>query len=269
MIIANAILLQGKAGGSGPSYDPALQAVLTEATSLGYTHPTPENLTLINDLIVALKATPFWDKMDVIRLYAQNGNANFGLINLKDPSAFLAEIVGSLTHSVTLGFTAGAGTSHIVDNYIPSTDAINYGLNKCSFGYYKTGGQSLSVGGGHIRTSDDSCRLQPRRSTNIGYYKVNNSSLSIPVQSDDGNHLWSIQYDSARISGRERHLYKGGTSISSTNHGGTPALPTVTFQNCHSGNDKSAFMFIGDVSHAELGDVETAIETYLTALAAL
>jgi hypothetical protein len=267
--IANAILLQNSIGGIGPTYDPSLEAVLTEATLLGYTHPTPENLTLINDLIVALKATPFWDKMDIIRLYAQNGNTNFGLINLKDPSAFLAEIVGSLTYSVTLGFTAGAGTSYILDNYTPSADAINYGVNDCSFGYYKTGGQSLSVTGGHISDDQtvDYCRLQPRRSTNFAYLKVNNSVLQVPAQSDDGNHLWSAQYDSALTN--PVRLYKGTEEISSSNHGGTPALAATSFRNCRAGNDKSAFVFYGANCIDELGDVETAIENYLTALSLL
>jgi hypothetical protein len=124
-------LLQGS-----ESFDADYQAILNRATALGYTLPSASVQVKQNTLLASLKSTGVWAKLDVFYVFAQDGGADFGTLNWKNPNANQANIASSPTFVVNGGFQ-GNGTSSFIDtNYNPTTQGVQYGLNNASIYFF-------------------------------------------------------------------------------------------------------------------------------------
>lgn len=250
-------------GPTTPAYDSGYQAILDKATALGYTLPSDGQKTKQNTLYVALKNAGFLAIMDIVRVYACE-QQNFSLINWAGPNSFLATVTGHApAFTSNVGFTAGgtAPTTYVDENYDPSVNAINLQIADGSFGYYKNGSQSLSTSSGHIQNADDNIRLQPHRSINLAYYKLNGAAMLGSVQSDDASYLWHVDLKNVD-SPTSFNAYKDGTLVVSTNGTGS-ALGVGNIRSAYYGNDKDSFFFIGASSKAIRASVVSALNTYL------
>jgi hypothetical protein len=125
--IANSI---GSRRPSGGGFDADYQAVLTYATTQGYTLPSAGQQTLQNQLVVDLKAGGIWSKLDTFAVFATDGNSDFALIDWKRLSQYTA--VNSPTFTTNVGFQGNATSSYIDTNFNPSTSGVNYTLNNAS-----------------------------------------------------------------------------------------------------------------------------------------
>jgi hypothetical protein len=122
-------------GGAVGGFDSDYQAILSRATTLGFTLPSSENQENQNKLLVDLKASGVWNKLDVFYMFANTGSSGFALLNWKNPSSFQASVVGSLTFNSSA--FQGAALSYLNTNYNPSTQAINFSQNNAGIGVWK------------------------------------------------------------------------------------------------------------------------------------
>jgi hypothetical protein len=114
------------------SVDADYKAVLTYATTQGYTLPSAGQQILQNQLIVDLKAGGIWNKLDTFAVFATDGDSDFALIDWIRLSDYTA--VNSPTFTTNQGFQ-GNGTSSFIDtNFNPSTQGVNFQNDNASRG---------------------------------------------------------------------------------------------------------------------------------------
>lgn len=108
---------------SGP--DPSTLAILDYAQTNGYVIPT--DTEALDALIVSLKSIGVWSKMDILYLFANDGDDNFRLINYKNPGLFQAT-----KHGVTMpsrdeyGFNGNGSSGYINTHFNPALSGVNY-----------------------------------------------------------------------------------------------------------------------------------------------
>jgi len=123
--------------GGGASLSAEAQTVVDRAIALGYTVPSNAKLAVLNTFIATLKTAGIWALLDELKVYKYNDAAlaNFSTLNLINPSVYQSAVVGvNMTYGVNgwLGGTASA----LSNNFIPSTNGVNFTLNNASQGCY-------------------------------------------------------------------------------------------------------------------------------------
>ena len=120
----------------GYKYDLDYKALRTEALSLGYTLPTDEVSVHQDNFIIGLKANGIYSKLDLLYVFASDGQLEYNLLNWISPTDYKIPVV--------LGNTSMVPNQEVTfvnqhtNNFIPKIHAVNYGLNSVSLGY-KTG----------------------------------------------------------------------------------------------------------------------------------
>lgn len=120
----------------GSSVDSSYTAVLARATTLGYTLPSAGQQTKQNQFVLDLKSAGVWDLLDVLYVFATDGDQNFSFINWKAPSSY------QITKSGTVNFTANQGNisngtnGYLNTNWVPSTNGVNLTLNSTHVATY-------------------------------------------------------------------------------------------------------------------------------------
>lgn len=117
----------------GSGFDADYQAVLDYATLQGYTLPSSDQQVLQNQWVLDLKTSGIWSKLDLLALFATDGDSDFALINWKALNTMAA--VNSPTFDTNQGFTGDGATAYI-DTLIAPLTSVQYSLNSASFGYY-------------------------------------------------------------------------------------------------------------------------------------
>lgn len=128
------LTLLGVGQGQNSSFDADYQAVLNYATTQGYTPPSSSQQILQNQLVLDLKASGVWSKLDTFANFATDGSSNFALIDWKRLSQYTA--VNSPTFTTNQGFKGNGTSSYINTNFTPSTNGVNYQLNNASRFFY-------------------------------------------------------------------------------------------------------------------------------------
>lgn len=118
----------------GVTFDADYQAVLNRGSALGYALPTPGQQVKQNAYVLALKAAGIWALLDVLYVFATNGDSNYATLNWKAPTLFQCAKVNSPTFTANLGFNGNGTTSYLNTTWIPSVNGVNYVLNNSSFG---------------------------------------------------------------------------------------------------------------------------------------
>lgn len=131
-----------RGGPAGPSYDPDAQAFF-DATGLA----DPTQMTLINTMVLELKAHGIWSDLKALYPFAGN-TANMQKYNLKDPrdldAAFRLEFNGGWTH--TPGNAAPNGVNAFADTFLnPVTHLTN--ARNLYYGFYLNQYWSPGAGG--------------------------------------------------------------------------------------------------------------------------
>lgn len=127
----------------GSLFDSNYQAVLSYASSLGYTLPSSSQQIKQNKLITDLKAGGVWSKLDTFAMFANDGGSNFGLIDWKRLALYTA--VNSPTFTTNQGFNGNGTSSYIDTNFNPATSGTNYLLNDASRYYMQFAGTGTTV----------------------------------------------------------------------------------------------------------------------------
>ncbi len=116
----------------GLAYETEYAAVLDRATALGYSLPSESVRTKQNTLLASLKSTGVWAKLDVFYVFAQDGGADFGTLNWKNPNANQSTLLNAPTFVSNGGFTGNGTSSYIDTNFNPVTQGVQYTQNNAS-----------------------------------------------------------------------------------------------------------------------------------------
>jgi len=122
----------GTGAATAGGFDADYQAVLDQASSLGYTAPSASQQTLQNTLVEDLKTAGVWDKLDVFYVFATDGDSDYATLNWKSPTSFQTTKVNSPTFTANGGFTGNGSSSYLDTNFDPSVSGVNYTLNDAS-----------------------------------------------------------------------------------------------------------------------------------------
>jgi hypothetical protein len=253
-------------GGGG--FDADYQAVLDYATTQGYTLPSAGQQILQNQLVVDLKDGGIWSTLDLMYLFATNGDSDFATINFKNANNFQLIKVNSPTFTTNQGFTGDALTAKLStanggNEYNLLNDAINPTVNSVtSLSYcnvisgtiqYLLGAIQLtpSVIGYHFGRQI-ATRVNSSVSTNVGFSNNfsgirRNTSSSFDLI--DGSSITNIGQDSVNFPNQTLGILG--------RDGATPNFSNAQI---------SFFTHGASLTDTEIADVKTIIETYLTAI---
>ncbi len=192
-----------------PSFDPDYQAILTYATTQGYTLPSASGQTLQNALVVSLKNTTIWNDLDVLYITATDGDKNFSEINWINPGTHERTDVGVNPSIFTINQGIKNGSANITDyvdtNYNPFTQGVNYTQNDASIFAWTF--SDLGSGFGTIsgRASDAFNRWQNR---NVNGHRIN-CNTALPVTfNNSGTGFKMIQ----RTSSTDTNLFNNSST---------------------------------------------------------
>lgn len=132
-------------GGGGVDAD--YQAILTYATSQGYSLPSAGQQAKQNILVKALKSAGAWTKLDIFYCFLTDGDSNFAKLNWKSPSTFFATGSGHEPSFISNDGFRGNGTSTYLDTqWTPSTNGVQYTLTDAGIILYSKGVQTVAFG---------------------------------------------------------------------------------------------------------------------------
>jgi len=116
-------------------YDPDYQAVLTYATTQGYTLPSLSQRALQDQVVRTLKSGSIWSELDLFYMFATDGDSDFATLNWKNPSAYKASKVNSPTFTSNIGFTGNGVNAYLNTNW-NATIGPKFTQNSASHGVY-------------------------------------------------------------------------------------------------------------------------------------
>jgi hypothetical protein len=267
------LTLLGAGQGQNSSFDADYQAVLTKAVALGFNLPLAPQQIIQNNLVLALKASGIWSKLDVLYIFANNGGTEFARLNWKNPNVNLATLINPLTFTTNQGFNGNGTSSYINTNYIPSTVGNNYQLNDCSFGYWafsglQTGATRVNIG---TRNSTSSGLTYPVGTGESSLF-VNTNTTTNSALSASSTNLGLRHFNRASSSGSRYYnstgLVGSNTSVSfdvSNFPFFVSALNTANNSTLYT-TTRFSIMFAGSSLANENTALNTAFNTYMTNL---
>lgn len=121
--------------------------IIKYANNNGYA--LPSDINPLNDLILNLKISNIWQKLDVFYIFCGNGSNGFKLINLINPNLHYPTALGGLTWDID--GVKGNGSNANIITYNPSIDGVNYTLTNagrfCVNCEFETSGASTVIDG--------------------------------------------------------------------------------------------------------------------------
>jgi len=249
--------------------DPAVDALLAQATTDGATPMSGDNIKYSNTLVTSLKSAGIWDKLDALYIFATNGDEQFARYNWIDPSTFKCTEVGAgaLTFTSNEGFT-GDGTNYLDPSFTALVSGSNYTQNSASFGVLnrsdivdntnfgeignEAGARNLLWirKGVYIKgkinsfTSLDSTTLPANVN---GFYQVNRASST----------TFKIFKDGSQLGGDLSGTSTGGGSDSILIFKSAPTLPS---------RKQLSIAYIGGDLESEASDFYNAVNTYMNSI---
>jgi hypothetical protein len=249
------------------------QAVLSYATTQGYTLPSASQQVLQNQLVIDLKAAGIWNKLDTFGVFATDAEdspgsntSDFALIDWIRLSQYTA--INSPTFTTNQGFKGNGTSSYIDINYNALTNGVNFTQNDASFGFYQymartTIGISENNFGTGAFPGNYVRPIVPAR------FAVNNSSLAATA---DATYLYNnIQFTHVnRNNSAQINPYVDGVSLGPKTAAsvGLSTSPFFVFKNSASIFQDSgiSIIFVGGSLSSESLNFYNAINTYLTSI---
>lgn len=230
-------------------------AVLDRGTALGYSLPSLSQRILQNALVVSLKSSTIWTAIDVLYVFATNGDSDFATINWKAPASFQASKVNSPTFTTNVGFTGNGSSSYLNTNWTPSLNASQYQINNAAFfGYFS--GTASGMYCGTFNVSPNAIR------PGIGNY----------IQGPSFGTVQTLPafYTVKRTNGTQASVAKDGGSLTTSANTGAGSLDNQAWRILLAGGSlfsqvTCGFMAVGNgaINHV---DFYNAWNTYRTSL---
>lgn len=245
------------AGGGG--FDADYAAILSYATTQGYTLPSASQQTLQNQLVVDLKTAGVWSKLDTFAVFATDGNSDFALIDWIRLSQYTA--INSPTFTSNQGFTGNGTSSYVNTNFNPSTSGINYTLNDASISIWNNTFVSNDFITG-VETNVYNCLRMSATSANVRINMGTNNLTPVVNFSDSSKKLRQLNRTSLNnvtaFQNTTSTIHSGAsTSIDSQNQ---VILRASTFYS----STQVAFFAMGASLVSENTDLYNAFNSYMT-----
>lgn len=251
----------------GIVFDTDYQAVLNRAIALGYNLPSTPQQVLQNQLVLDLKASGVWSKLDVFYVFANDAENgfNFSYLNWKSPTQF--EIQSRTTGlpvswSGNSGFTGrpSVNQAYLDTGFKPLSNGSNYTLNNASrYIYVKTGGSASALDGTDGTVNNMQFSGSPSQ-------RINSSNpLNQTFSFATGTPTKSIH----RTNSTNVELFNGTVQTSRTQTSSTPLHNTnqYIFRNATTYGDSTVSMYaMGASLVSENTAFVNAINTYMTGL---
>lgn len=263
-------------------YIPEVQAIIDYAVSQSYSLPLTSTLVEINNLVINLISSGFWNRMDVFYVFGLNDTSlgPFSRINWKDPNNFYTTNVAgtSVTYNVK-GWKWASGTGQTLDtNFIPATDGVNFTLNDASFymkveslSYNSTGLPSVPSTFNTVYDSISSFGVAKVSVTKVNpagistcEFNINGSSITTNFTSTLPAGLNNIMVN--RISSNYVNLYHSSPSVNQTYINASTSLSTNSFKMLGTNNIPALMSFglMDSFSNSEYTTLKGYIDTFHT-----
>ncbi len=254
-------------------YDADYQALLDRATTLGYTHPSTAQKTLQNQFVLDLKSAGIWSELDILYVFATDGNSSFAQLNWKTPASYEITQVASPTFTTNEGFDFNGTTQYLNTNWAPGTHGVNYTRNDASIGAWVNDNVSAT-------RADLGCSNNADGSTNGIFLNSSSSTGNMITRTNDNSGQSTAVAASVgfnvgqRRASNDKRSWKDGVQINSSATAST-ALPTVNlFLGATNGNGTATVFSTREISMAFAGSSLTGMEldfynawnTYFTSL---
>lgn len=223
LVSANApgVVLYNPDGSPYTQYDPSAVALFARFT----TPPTDARKTLINNLIVSLKASSVWTKLDALYVMAAADNQAARRNWIADQYNLTA--VSSPTFTADQGFTGDGAASYLTTALTPDV-TTKYQLNNSRIGHWlRTNSQSasaVSLGARTSATPTGQSLILARTTSDTLVGRVNQDSNSGLVANLDSSSAIAV----SRMASGTVDYYRAGVSIGSAAVS-TTTMPTVPF----------------------------------------
>lgn len=205
---------------SGSQLDPDTIAYI----SLFSPKPSQFFTLAVNKLVISLKASGNWSKLDRFWIFAVENEAN-AVYSLVNPSSTPAVKVGSPTFVASVGYTGVSNTGYLRSNFIPSSSGVNYVLNSACHGMYsRTNSQSAGFDMGASDASNDSW-LSSRIAGNVTAHRNNQASADLSGATTSSLGLNTASRSASNLS----TAYLNGVALAPTSATLSSALPTREF----------------------------------------
>ncbi len=250
-------------------FDSDYQSILNYATTQAYTLPSESQKILQNQVVVDLKSSGVWNKLDVFYLMATDADSNFASINWKSPNSFELTQVNSPTFISNEGFQGNGVSSYLDTNYNPSSDKINLEQNNTSVGFWQSSASS-AVNSVEIGT-DDGNRLQclSRWGDSKSYFPINSTSFPNVIASTSIGLFQSNRTSSSNIN-QFVNGAKNGTDQSDSSSAIPNRSVSILARNAASPFGYSSrtlsMAFVGENLENEASDFYNSINSYITSL---
>jgi hypothetical protein len=235
--------------------DADLNATLLRGTTLGYTIPNVTGIAKLNTLLIGVKHSGAWAKLDVFYCFAMDGaDRNFATLNYKAPTLYQNTLVNSPTFTNKQGFT-WAATAQIVLNYNPATNGVNFTQNNASVMIWTFSGNNI------IGAASDGGAIRINQST--GALRINDGTGG--VISISGNGIRGV----ARSNASFRKSYINGvvgSDIAAASIAITSQSLVLFNSNGVLGGGTCSFVFAGASIDAELSAFNAALSNYISSL---
>jgi len=232
---------------------------------------TPQVKTLVNNLVVTLKADNNWPYIDHLPLMNMPNEQN-AMVNLKSPSDPLMVNYNSCVHTPYIGIQGNGTTSYIDTNYNPSTYGGNLTLNSALFGVYSNT-NATNIANYGANTAAHSFYFIPKFIDN-NFYTCNNTTIDnnapVAITSSDGLLVMS------RTASNNTNVYRNGVTIGTTSTASS-AIPNQKLYLLSLNNNGTAITFdtrqlaISIIGNSQINPAtfNDAITEFVNAMAAL
>lgn len=188
-------------------------AVLSRATTLGYTHPSLRQQYLQNRLLRTYKTMGVFANFEVFYVPLNDGSLGFGTLNWVAPSSYQLTLVNAPSWTSNLGFTGNGTSSYLNTNFTPSTNLAVGSQNNLSIGVYcAAGGQSSGMLMGSVQTSPARRLSAAARNTSDLAFTNINDNTTLTAANGEAVGLYHFYRDNSTL----LNYYRNGVSVSTS-----------------------------------------------------
>jgi hypothetical protein len=235
-------------------------AILTKATSLGYTNPGATFQTAGTNFLDALISANILDYLDFLYLLATDGDSNMATLMWLNPNVKQLTKVNAPGFNNS-GFNSNGTTSYLKTGFIPSVDGVQFRLNDCGIVIAGNMPNDANIALGVLNSGITGIDMQINSSNFSG--RLNSSTQAIFAGDKRGNKLWAL----TRVNSSQVEGWDGATSLGVQTLNSTLLPPYDIYPLCrNTANVAGAFNNAGNKLGLVLGGRGTVIKSGMGAI---
>lgn len=201
--------------------DPNYRAILNYATTQEYALPSEPQQALQEQFIKELKEAGIWSLLDILYVFATDGDDDFACINWKSPGNFSCIQNGGPTFTTDEGFTGDGDDAYLNTQWIPNTHGVNYTANNPGMFIHINNNRQDEIVAGALQLSPSiNVRLRPRNADDDIQYAIHTTTItSVENTNSIGFYHWYLDNQSASAVAKNGSVNAGA--------GGTGGRPTI------------------------------------------